>query len=224
MLWLSTLILCFSSANAFLLINDSLPYCDNSKTPTLVDMEQSCFHSRDETAKSALYIGINTSCRKTYGTSSLNPTKYHVVTKKANEVHGVGWQCQISKLFTIYYKTFLRNKVIQNEWGESVKMSPVECLMIDQFKTCNNLPMVCVEDGSCSYEGERKPNYDWLKPHTGVVSSCKTFKRVIIAADKSSTLFDVVGCTTLQGHCSLKESIVTWTPNDIIDKCPYERF
>ena len=49
------------------------------------------------------------------------------------------------------------------------------------------------------------------------------FKRVIVAADKSSTLFGVVGCTALQGHCSLKESIVTWTPNDIIDECPYER-
>ncbi len=121
MLWLSTLILCFSPANAFLMINDSLPYCDNSKTPTLVDMEQSCVNSRDETAKSAIYIRINTSSRKTYGSSSSNSTKYHVVTKKANKVHGVGWQCQISKLFTIYYKTFLRDEVIQNEWGESVK-------------------------------------------------------------------------------------------------------
>jgi hypothetical protein len=172
-------------------------------------MEQSCVHSRDETAKSALYIRINTSSRKTYGSSSQNSTKNHVVTKKANKVHGVGWQCQFSKLFTIYYKTFLRDEVIQNEWGESVKMSPIECLMMVQFKTCNNLPMVCVEDGSCSYEGERKPNYDWLKPHTGVLYRCKMFKRVIEAADKSSTLFGVVGCTALQGHCSLKESIVT---------------
>jgi hypothetical protein len=101
------LILCFSPANAFLMVNDSLPYCDNSKTPTLVDMEQSCVHARDETAKSALYIRINTSSRKTYGSSLLNSTKYHVVTKKANKVHGVGWQCQISKLFTIYYKILI---------------------------------------------------------------------------------------------------------------------
>jgi len=132
-LWLFMLICCCSPADTFLMINDSLPYCDNSKTPTLVDMEQSCVHSRDETAKSALYIRINTSSRKTYGSSYLNSTKYHVVTKKANKVHGVGWQCQITKLFTIYYKTFLRDEVIENEWVESIKMSPAECLMMVQF-------------------------------------------------------------------------------------------
>jgi hypothetical protein len=64
--------------------------------------------------------------------------------------------------------------------------------------------------------------YDWLKPHTGVVNNCKIFKRVIVAADTSSTLFGVTGCTAPQGHCSLLESIVTWIPTDIIDECPYE--
>ncbi len=39
----------------------------------------------------------------------------------------------------------------------------------------------------------------------------------------SSTLFGVTGCSALQGHCSLKKSIVTWIPTDIIDECPYER-
>jgi hypothetical protein len=101
MLWFIGLIFCCSPAAALVTINDSLPYCDNSKTPTLVDTEKSCFHSRDEVAKSALYIRINTSSRKTYGSSSSNTTKYHVISKKTNKVHGVGWQCQFSKL---YYK------------------------------------------------------------------------------------------------------------------------
>jgi hypothetical protein len=126
-------------------------------------------------------------------------------------------------MYTIYYKTFLRDEIIENEWIESVKLTPTECLMMVQFKKCGTFQMTCVADGSCQYEGERKPNYDWLKPHTGVVYSCKIFKRVIVAADTSSTLFGVTGCSALQGHCSLKESIVTWIPTDIIDECPYER-
>ena len=73
------------------------------------------------------------------------------------------------------------------------------------------------------YKGERKPNYEWIKPHRGIVFSCKIFKRVITAAYTSSTLFGVPACSALQGLCSLKESIITWIPNDIIDECPYDR-
>ena len=35
MLWFFFLILCCSIATAFVTINDSVPYCDNSKTPKL---------------------------------------------------------------------------------------------------------------------------------------------------------------------------------------------
>jgi hypothetical protein len=54
MLWFFYLILCCSPAAAF---NDSLPYCDNSKKPTLVDTEKSCFHSRDEDANPLYILG-----------------------------------------------------------------------------------------------------------------------------------------------------------------------
>jgi hypothetical protein len=228
MLWFFCLIFCCAPAAAFVTINDILPYCDNSKTPTLVDAVKSCYHSRDEAAKTALYIRINTSSRKTYGTSFFNSIKYHIITKKANTAHGTGSQCQISKLYTIYYKTFLRDELIENEWTETVKLSPTECLMMVQFKRCNNFPLTCVADGSLTYiqmvyKGERKPNYEWIKPHRGIVFSCKIFKRVITAAYTSSTLFGVPACSALQGLCSLKESIITWIPNDIIDECPYDR-
>jgi hypothetical protein len=92
-----------------------------------------------------------------------------------------------------------------------------------QFKRFNNFPLTCVADGWCTYEGERKTNYEWIKPHTGIVISCKIFKRVITAADTSSTLFGVPGFSALQGFCFLKESIITWISNDIIDECPYDR-
>jgi len=94
MIWFFYLILCCSPAAAF---NDSLPYCDNSKKPTLVDTEKSFFHSRDEDAKCALYIRINTRSRKNYCSSSFKSTNYHVTTKNANKVHGVGWQGQFFK-------------------------------------------------------------------------------------------------------------------------------
>jgi hypothetical protein len=223
MLWFFCLIFCCAPASAFVTINDSLPYCDNSKTPNLVDAVKSCYHSWDEAAKTALYIRINTGSRKTYGTSSFNSTKYHIITKKANKVHGTGWQCQLSKLYTIYYKTFLRDELIENERTETVKLSPTECIMMVQFKRFNNFPLTCVAHGWCTYEGEWKTNYEWIKPRTGIVISCKIFKRVITAADTSSTLFGVPGCSALQGFCFLKESIITWIPNDIIDECPYDR-
>ena len=86
--------------------------------------------------------------------------------------------------------------------------------MMVQFKKCGTFQMSCVADGSCQYEGEPKPNYDWLKPHTVVVYGCKIFTRVIVAADTSSTVFGITGCSALQGHCSLKESIVTWIPTE----------
>ena len=144
MLWFFCLILCCAATSAFVTINDSLPYSDNSKTQTLVDAIKSCYHSRVEAAKTALYIRINTSSRKTYGTSNFNSTKYHIITKKANKVHGTGWQCQISKLYTIYYRTFLRDEIIENEWTETVKLTPTECLMMVQFKRCNNFQLTCV--------------------------------------------------------------------------------
>ncbi len=33
----------------------------------------------------------------------------------------------MSKLFSIYYKTFLRNEIIENEFSETVDLSPADC-------------------------------------------------------------------------------------------------
>jgi hypothetical protein len=53
MLWFFCLNFCCAPASAFVTIHDSVPFCDNSKTPTLVDAVKSCYHSRDEAAKTA---------------------------------------------------------------------------------------------------------------------------------------------------------------------------
>ena len=76
----------------------------------------------------------------------------------------------MSKLFTVYYKTFLRNEIIENEFSENVDLSPADCELMVRNKRCNNFDMICSDTTSCSYEGVRVPYYEWLKQHTGVAS------------------------------------------------------
>ena len=88
-------------------------------------------------------------------------------------------------------------------------------------KRCQNFDMICSDTTSCTYEGIRVPNYEWLKPHTGVVYKCSFYKRTIVAAETYSNLFGITGCTSDKLYCNLHDSIIIWT-SDIIDQCAYE--
>jgi hypothetical protein len=79
--------------------------------------------------------------------------------------------CNLIKLFTIYYKTSLRNEIIENEFSVTVDLSPADCELMVRNKRCNNFDMICSDTTSCSYEGVRVPNYEWLKQHTGKESN-----------------------------------------------------
>ncbi len=91
----------------------------------------------------------------------------------------------------------------------------------DVVKRCQNFDMLCSTPNSCSYEGLRIPNYEWMKPHTGVVFNCHFYKRTIVVAEKSSNLFGVDGCTADKRACNLHDSIIIWD-TDIIDECAYD--
>ncbi len=125
------------------------------------------------------------------------------------------------KMYTIYYKTFLQDEVIQNEWTEAVNLTPIACELMVRNKRCHNFDMICSDVNSCHYEGVRVPNYAWLKEHTGVVYNCIYYKRTIVAADLASNLFGINGCTADKLYCNLHDSIVIWT-NQIIDQCAFD--
>jgi hypothetical protein len=125
------------------------------------------------------------------------------------------------KMYTIYYKTFLYDEIIQNEWTEAVNLTPVECELMVRNKRCQNFDMVCSDVTSCHYEGVRVPNYAWLKEHTSVVYNCNYYKRTIVAANLTSNLFGIQGCTADIFYCNLHDSIVIWT-NQIIDQCAFD--
>jgi hypothetical protein len=40
----------------------------------------------------------------------------------------------MSKLLTIYYKTLLRNEIIENEFSETVDLSPGDCELLMRNK------------------------------------------------------------------------------------------
>ena len=88
--------------------------------------------------------------------------------------------CNLIKLFTIYYKTSLRNEIIENEFSVTVDLSPADCELMVRNKRCNNFDMICSDTTSCSYEGVRVPNYEWLKQHTGIVYKCNYYKRIVV--------------------------------------------
>lgn len=212
---LTILIMMFGTIYATIPISEKITYCDNSNSPTMIDMERSCHHSRDNTWTNPPYFERNSK-------KSTFVPYVHVIVQKANKVHGTGWQCQMEKLFTRYYKTFLRDETIEGEWTETVHLSVPDCEMMVQFKRCHIYDMICSDNWSCSYEGQRIPKYEWLKPHLGEVYSCKIVRRVIAASDIDSMLFGVAGCTANKLSCVLKDSIIIWK-SDIIDECPYDR-
>jgi hypothetical protein len=82
----------------------------------------------------------------------------------------------MSKLFKIYYKTFLRNEIIENEFSETVDLSPGVCELMVRNKRCNNFDMIFGDTSSCFYKGVRVLNYEWLKQQTGVVYKCNYCK------------------------------------------------
>jgi hypothetical protein len=42
------LLFCCTTSFAQILISENLPFCDMTKTPNLIDMHQSCHHSREK--------------------------------------------------------------------------------------------------------------------------------------------------------------------------------
>jgi hypothetical protein len=70
--------------------------------------------------------------------------------------------------------------------------------------------MICSDTLNFSYEGVRVTNYEWLKQHTGVVVKCNSYKRTIVAADITSNLFGVTGCTAEKLYCKLHDRIIIW--------------
>ena len=64
--------------------------------------------------------------------------RINVIEPKKTKIHGTGWQCYMYKMYTIYYKTFLYDEIIQNEWTEAVNLTPVECELMVRNKGCQN--------------------------------------------------------------------------------------
>jgi hypothetical protein len=165
-----------------------------TKTPNLIDMHQSCHHSREKPLRPPFFKkraykkwndpdedeNSNTSAKVPSPTLVPN---INVIAPKTNKIHGTGWQCHMYKMYTIYYKTFLQDEVIQNKWTEAVNLTPIECELMVRNKRCHNFDMICSDVNSCHYEGVRVPNYAWLKEHTGFVYNCNYYKRNIVAAD-----------------------------------------
>jgi hypothetical protein len=206
------LLFCCTSASAQLLISENLPFCDMTKTPNLIDMYRSCHHSRAQPLRPPFFkkrtsykhwnapddddIDVDDTTKTPTVTPSASlVSNINVIAPKTNKIHGTGWQCHMYKMYTIYYKTFLQDEIIQNEWTEAVSLTPDECELMVRNKRCHNFDMVCSDVNSCHYEGVRIPNYGWLKTYTGVVYNCNYYKRTIVAADSTSNLFGIIGCT-----------------------------
>jgi hypothetical protein len=77
-------------------------------------MHKSCYQSRVNTGKDPFFEKKRYKNWRANDTDELIDTatlvpNINVIAPKSNKIHGTGWQCHMSKLFTIYYKTFLRN-------------------------------------------------------------------------------------------------------------------
>jgi hypothetical protein len=152
-----------------------------TKTPTLIDMHKSCHHSRVNTSKDPFLEKKFYKYWRAKDTDELIDTATLVQNKnfiapKSNKINGTGWQCHMSKLFKIYYNTFQRNEIIENEFSETVDLSPGVCELMVRNKRCNIFDMIFGVNSSCFYEGVRVLNYEWLKQKTGVVYKCNYCK------------------------------------------------
>ena len=94
----------------------------------------------------------------------------------------------MSKLFTIYYKTSLRNEIIENEFSVTVDLSPADCELMVRNKGCNNFDMIYSDTTSCSYEGVRVHNYVFLNNGTLFKQTGACELRLLIFNDYSRLL------------------------------------
>ncbi len=100
-----------TSGSAQKVITETLPFCNMTKTPPFIEMHKSYHHSRVNTGKATFFekkLYKNWRADDTdelIDTATLVPI-INVIAPKSNKIEGTGWQCHMSKFFTIYYKIF----------------------------------------------------------------------------------------------------------------------
>ncbi len=84
-----------TTGSAQKVITDTLPFCDMTKTPTLIDMHKSCHHSRVNTGKDPyfekkLYKNLRSNnTDELIDTATLVPN-INIIAPKSNKNHGTG--------------------------------------------------------------------------------------------------------------------------------------
>ncbi len=133
-----------------------------TNTPNLIDMYRSCHHSRAQPLRPPLFkkrtsykhwnapddddIDVDDTTKTPTVTPSPSlVSNINVIAPKTNKIHGTVWQCHMYKMYTIYYKTFLQDEIIQNKWTEAVSLTPDDCELMVRNKRCHNFDMVCSE-------------------------------------------------------------------------------
>jgi hypothetical protein len=93
-------------------------------------MVRSCHHSKSSAQSRPPFF------TKEIEHSLFYSPRYNIIAQKTNKVHKIGWHCHVERLYTRYYKTFLRDEVIENEFISNEALSPTECEIMVRDKTC----------------------------------------------------------------------------------------
>ena len=151
------MLFCCCSVSAQIRLTEKLPLCDMTKTPTLIDLQKSCYHSRTVNTREPYfkpdrkYKKYNEQNDESEVSGERTVIKnMNIIAPKSNKIHGFGWQCHMIKIFTRYYKTFIRDEVIENELNEAVNLTPADCELMLKNKRCHNFDMICSDTTSCT--------------------------------------------------------------------------
>ena len=237
---ISLLFLIFSLRNAQIVINGNFKYCDLSHTLTQLNLFESCASFTEErpikenvfTEQLGKKYGdkISEQLGKNYGEKDLKKdfNKYRtatifVINKLRHVVHGDAYECKKEKEYVESWKNIWGDKKQRKE-KNIIELTAESCEYMVRAKICvtenGEIPMKC-DDHSCYHYDKENPDWSYWTTDKQTYFSCTWRTRPLIADNKESKLFGM-DCFASRGYCKLHESIIIWSPNDVIDECPYE--
>ena len=190
-------------------IKDNFVFCDPFDRK-MVDIDNSCqldgSESQIDMEERSEIINLARS-----GKAYIFENTKHLVSGKAHE-------CSITKSIITTYKSFFGTESITKFDEIKMVVTKQVCDDMIKLKTCENLPMTCI-DSICYSDNIINKSYEWLTYKQHEVINCKLVTRFVLADSYSESLFDMKGCKPGDGECTLSNSYIIWDSN-IIHTCP----
>ena len=144
----------------------------------------------------------------------------HLIFNHAKHlVSGIGHECSIVKQSITTYRSFLMTDTIQDLDETFLIVTAETCDKMIKEKTCFNEPMKCV-DSVCESNNEIVKNFEWLTHKKFEVLNCRVTERYIVADSLNDGLFGSPKCKPEDGQCTLANSIILWSVEKLLHKCP----